>query len=73
MPVEDAFRRLQADLWYARALKMLLLTLAAFYLSENLAAWLEAFRGALATRGLPRKLYVDNGAAFRSQIGRAHV
>jgi len=40
---------------------------AAFYLSENLASWLEAFRGALATRGLPRKLYVDNGPAFRSR------
>ena len=39
----------------------------AFYLSENLASWLEAFRVALATRGLPRKLYVDNGAAFRSR------
>ena len=38
-----------------------------FYLSENLASWLTAFRSALATRGLPRKLYVDNGAAFRSR------
>ncbi|MCK4621143.1 MAG: DDE-type integrase/transposase/recombinase [Desulfuromonadales bacterium] len=44
-----------------------LLPHAAFYLSENLACWLEAFRGALTTRGLPRKLYVDNGAAFRSR------
>ena len=44
-----------------------LLPHAAFYLSENLASWLEAFRGALSTRGLPRKLYVDNGAAFRSR------
>lgn len=40
---------------------------AQLYLSENLACWLEAFRGALSTRGLPRKLYVDNGAAFRSR------
>lgn len=39
----------------------------AFYLSENLASWLAAFRCALSTRGLPRKLYVDNGAAFRSR------
>jgi len=39
----------------------------AFYLSENLASWLEAFRFALSTRGVPRKLYVDNGAAFRSR------
>ena len=44
-----------------------LITFAGFYLSENLASFLQAFRGALSTRGLPRKLYVDNGAAFRSR------
>lgn len=38
-----------------------------FYLSERLDSWLDAFRQALLTRGLPRKLYVDNGAAFRSR------
>jgi transposase InsO family protein len=38
-----------------------------FYLSENLACYLLAFENALAKRGLPRKLYVDNGAAFRSK------
>jgi transposase InsO family protein len=38
-----------------------------FYLSEKLESWLDAFRQALLTRGLPRKLYVDNGAAFRSR------
>ena len=38
-----------------------------FFLSERLASWLSAFRQALLTRGLPRKLYVDNGAAFRSR------
>lgn len=37
-----------------------------FYLSENLAAFLDAFEKALLKRGLPRKLYVDNGSAFRS-------
>jgi len=44
-----------------------LLPHAEFYLSENLVSWLDAFRQALMTRGLPRKLYVDNGAAFRSR------
>ena len=39
---------------------------AQFYLSENLDCYLDALRQALLTRGLPRKLYVDNGAAFRS-------
>ena len=39
---------------------------AQFYLSENLEAYLDALRQALLTRGLPRKLYVDNGPAFRS-------
>jgi putative transposase len=40
---------------------------ARFYLSEKLASYLTAFEEAIATRGLPRKLYVDNGAAFRSR------
>ena len=44
-----------------------LLPHAEFYLSERLISWLDAFRQALLFRGLPRKLYVDNGAAFRSR------
>lgn len=40
---------------------------AQFYLSERLENYLDALRYALLTRGLPRKLYVDNGAAFRSR------
>jgi putative transposase len=39
---------------------------AQFYLSEKLDSYLDALRQALLTRGLPRKLYVDNGPAFRS-------
>jgi len=39
---------------------------AKFYFSENLVNYMEAFQDALLKRGLPRKLYVDNGAAFRS-------
>ncbi len=39
-----------------------------FYLSEALRSYLDAFENALAKRGLPRKLYVDNGAAFRSRL-----
>jgi putative transposase len=38
-----------------------------FYLSEALPSYLDAFEWALLTRGLPRKLYVDNGPAFRSR------
>jgi putative transposase len=38
-----------------------------FYLSEKLACWLDAFEKAVAKRGLPRKIFVDNGAAFRSK------
>jgi transposase InsO family protein len=41
---------------------------AAFYLNENLDAYLAALRCALLKRGLPRKLYVDNGPAFRSKL-----
>jgi len=44
-----------------------MITYGRFYLSENLACYLNAFEKALAKRGLPRKLYVDNGAAFRSK------
>lgn len=40
---------------------------ASFYLSEGLPSYLRAFEAALAKRGLPRKLYVDNGPAFRSR------
>jgi len=43
-----------------------LICYAQFYLSENLNCYLDALRQALLTRGLPRKLYVDNGPAFRS-------
>jgi transposase InsO family protein len=44
-----------------------LITHGQFYLSEALVCYLDAFENALAKRGLPRKLYVDNGAAFRSR------
>lgn len=40
---------------------------ARFYLSEKLEDFLDAFEKALLKRGLPRKLYVDNGAAYRSK------
>jgi transposase InsO family protein len=40
---------------------------AKFYLSENLEAFLDAFEKALLKRGLPRKLYVDNGSAYRAK------
>ena len=40
---------------------------AAFYPSEALAPFMVAFQVALGKRGLPRKLYVDNGSAFRSK------
>jgi putative transposase len=39
---------------------------AAFALSENTSAFLSVFRQALMRRGIPLRLYVDNGAAFRS-------
>lgn len=44
-----------------------LIPFAAFFLSENLDAFLNAFEQALLKRGLPRKLYVDNGSAYRSR------
>ena len=38
-----------------------------FYTSEGLAHFKLAFEQALLNRGLPRKLYVDNGAAYKSK------
>jgi transposase InsO family protein len=45
-----------------------LITHAEFYLNERVEAYTDALRKALKKRGLPRKLYVDNGAAFRSRL-----
>jgi putative transposase len=44
-----------------------LITHGQFYLSENLACYLDCLERALLKRGVPRKLYVDNGPAFRSR------
>ena len=44
-----------------------LIVYARFYLSENVASYLDAFEKGLLQRGVPRKLYVDNGSAFRSK------
>jgi hypothetical protein len=38
-----------------------------FYLSEGIHSYVDAFEQALLKRGLPRKLYLDNGPAFRSK------
>lgn len=43
-----------------------LITHACFCYSENLKTYLKVLEQAFLTRGLPRKLYVDNGPAFRS-------
>jgi len=40
---------------------------AAFTLSENTEAFCAVFKQALMRRGLPRRLYVDNGSAYRSR------
>jgi len=39
---------------------------AAFALSENTAAFLPVLKQAVMRRGLPKRLFVDNGSAFRS-------
>ena len=40
---------------------------AAFATAENIQAFLPTFKNALIRRGLPQRLYVDNGAAYRSR------
>jgi len=39
---------------------------AAFALSENTSAFLPVLQQAILRRGIPKRLYVDNGSAFRS-------
>lgn len=40
---------------------------AAFALSENTAAFMNVFKEAVLRRGIPIRLFVDNGSAFRSK------
>lgn len=51
-----------------------LITHGQFYLAENIDNYLDCIWCALKKRGVPRKLYVDNGPSFRShrlQLGCA--
>jgi putative transposase len=51
-----------------------LITHGQFYLAENLENYLDCLWTAMRKRGVPRKLYVDNGASFRThrlQLGCA--
>lgn len=41
-----------------------------FYLNERIDCYIDALTKALSKRGLPRKLYVDNGPAFSTQVLR---
>ena len=41
---------------------------AEFYLNERIDSYTDALTKALSKRGLPRKLYVDNGATFSTQV-----
>ena len=43
---------------------------AEFYLNERIDCYIDALAKALSKRGLPRKLYVDNGPAFSTQVLR---
>jgi putative transposase len=47
-----------------------------FYLAETLENYLDCLWTALRKRGVPRKLYVDNGASFKAhrlQLGCASL
>ena len=53
-----------------------LITHGQFYLAENLENYLDCLWTAMRKRGIPRKLYVDNGASFRAhrlQLGCASL
>jgi putative transposase len=47
-----------------------LITHGQFYLRENIDCFRDCLIQALAKRGLPRRLYTDNGSAFRSHLLR---
>lgn len=47
-----------------------LITHAEFYMNERIESYIDALGKGLKKRGLPRKLYVDNGPAFRSHLLR---
>ena len=44
-----------------------LVPFAAFYRSESSACFQEALKQAFQRRGIPRRLYCDNGALYRHQ------
>ena len=44
-----------------------LIPYAAFARGETVAAFLPVFERAIRRRGIPKRLYVDNGAAYRSR------
>ena len=53
-----------------------LITHGEFYLAETLENYLDCFWTAMRKRGVPRKLYVDNGASFKAhrlQLGCASL
>lgn len=53
-----------------------LITHGQFYLAESLENYLDCLWAAMRKRGVPRKLYVDNGPSFRShrlQLGCASL
>lgn len=53
-----------------------LITHGQFYLAENLENYLDCLWTAMRKRGVPRKLYVDNGPSFRAhrlQLGCASL
>ena len=49
------------------------LPFAAFAHAENTTAFLPVFKHAIVRRGLPMRLFVDNGANYRSQQLAARV
>jgi len=44
-----------------------IITHAEFYLFQNLECYIDCIKKACAKRGVPKKLYVDNGPCFRSR------
>jgi transposase InsO family protein len=70
MPRLTASKRMQSEETYLIAIiddYSRLICHAEFGFSQNLEAWLQALKMACCKRGIPQKLYCDNGQVFRSE------
>lgn len=67
IPLDDGRRKRKAYLIAFIDDATRVIPYAAFAHSENTEAFLPIFKSAIERRGIPKRLFVDNGSAYRSQ------